>query len=57
MQLFHLVKESIFSAIFFYNISSAAVSRVPTLISSKRYHKYTYSRDSHVTILFKKWIQ
>ena len=42
------VKESIFSAIFFYNISSAAVSRVPTLISSKRYH---------VTILFKKWIQ
>ena len=37
MQLFHLVKESIFSAIFFYNISSAAVSRVPTLISSKRF--------------------
>jgi hypothetical protein len=47
--LFHLVKESIFSAIFFYNISSAAVSRVPTLISSKRYHKYTFSRVSHVT--------
>ena len=49
MQLFHLVKESIFSAIFFLNISSAAVSRVPTLISSKRYHKYTYSRVSRVT--------
>jgi hypothetical protein len=26
MQLLYLVKESIFSAIFFYNISSAAVS-------------------------------
>jgi hypothetical protein len=34
MQLLHLVKESIFSAIFFYNISSAAVSRVPTLFQA-----------------------
>ena len=42
---------------FLVNISSAAVSRVPTLISSKRCHKYMYSRVSHVKMLFKKWIQ
>jgi hypothetical protein len=45
------------SAIFLVNVSSAAVSWVPTLISSKRCYKYTYSCVSHVKILFKKLIK
>ena len=47
-------KNGFLTPFFWLTITSAAVSRVPTLISSKRYHKYTYSRDSHVKILFKK---